>query len=595
MRCSAPLFRLLVAVLLSSLVAGLVLLDALHAQADKGKKHALLVGVRDYDSGKFRPLKYTENDAEEMARVLGKADFSVRVLTTTRGGKQKADAPTAANLRAAVETLLARKKRDDAVLVALAGHGIQGKVKGKDKEESFFCPADAQLNDPSTLLPLGQLFRDLDDCGAGVKLLLVDACRNDPAEGRNVDVETLPRLPRGTAALFSCSSGERAFESSKLGRGHGVFFYHVLQGLEGKAKNADGEVRWSGLAEYVTQSVSRAVPKLIGEGAQQTPELKVNLRGASPVLVLLRGREEAPAMAAEKKPGKEKVVKEGAKTITNSIGMKLVRIPAGKFLMGSTKEEQDDVIADYEKWTGKKATADAVAWYSDEGPRHEVEITKDFYLGIHEVTQKQYRTVMGTNPSLFSASSAFTDKVKGINTDNFPVEQVSWEDAVEFCKKLSALPAERLAGRKYRLPTEAEWEYSCRGGAYSSTYFHFGNSLSSKQATFDGNYPFGGAAKGDYLQRTCKVGSYKPNGFGLFDMHGNVEEWCSDWYGKDYYGKSPRRDPQGPASGSLRVHRGGGWADNGQGCRSASRIGGFWGAGLRPNSHGFRAAQVPSE
>jgi hypothetical protein len=278
----------------------------------KGKKYALLVGVRKYDSDKFEDLRFTENDVEELARVLReRAGFtSVRLLTTTRGAGRKADAPTAANVRAALEALLARKTKEDTILVALSGHGIQSKVKGRDKDESFFCPSDAQLNDTRTLVSLGSLVTDLDDCGARVKLLLVDACRNDPKAGRNVDVETLPRLPRGTAALFSCSSGERAFETDRLGKGHGVFFHFVIDGLRGEARNRSGEVTWGSLAEHVTRGVSRAVPRLIGEGARQTPELKVNLRGESPVLVL-------PAEAVRQEdgntPGKEKLRKEGDK------------------------------------------------------------------------------------------------------------------------------------------------------------------------------------------------------------------------------------------------------------------------------------------
>jgi formylglycine-generating enzyme required for sulfatase activity len=547
-------------------------------QPDRGKKHALLVGVRTYDSDKFEDLKYPENDVEELAKVLtDRAGFiSVRVLSTSRGARRTADAPTAANVRAAIKALLAKKKKEDTVLVALSGHGIQAKLK--DRDESFFCPSDAQLNDHDTLVSLGKLIADLDDCGARVKLLLVDACRNDPKLGRNVDVETLPRLPRGTAALFSCSAGERAFETDKLGKGHGVFFFHVLQGLKGAAKNRDGEVTWSGLSEHVTRQVSRQVPALIGGGARQTPELKVNLRGESPLLV---------------GPEKAEVVKEGAKEISNSIGMKLVRIPPSTFQMGSTKEEQDAAIADYEKIAGSKASETTVAWYRSEGPRHEVEITRAFYMGMHEVTQAQYRRVMGSNPSWFSAAGRGKDQVKGMDTDDFPVENVSYEGALMFCKKLSELPAEQRAKRKYRLPTEAEWEYSCRGGASSSSPFHFGSSLSSTQANFDGNYPYGGADKDVYLKRTCKVGEHAKNRFGLHDMHGNVWEWCSDWYGADYYGKSPRLDPKGPSEGSGRVIRGGGWSDDGQRCRSADR--GRNAPTLRYYYLGFRVAQVPSD
>jgi formylglycine-generating enzyme required for sulfatase activity len=293
------------------------------------------------------------------------------------------------------------------------------------------------------------------------------------------------------------------------------------------------------------------------------------------ILVLMRSGADGKTVSTNNPPEgvdpKQEVVKVLGKEISNSIGMKLVRIPAGKFWMGSPTDEEG---------RGK-----------DE-EQHEVEITKDFYLGVHEVTQKQFKIVMGKNPSWFSADAMGKDKVKGMDTDDFPVESVSYADAVEFCRKLSDLPAEKRAGRKYRLPSEAEWEYSCRGGA-SPRAIHFGSSLSSKQANFDGNYPYGAAEKGPYLERTEKVGSYAKNGFGLFDMHGNVAEWCSDFYDKDYYGKSQRYDPQGPASGSLRVIRGGSRFSHGQCCRSAYRY--CYDPDRCYNDLGFRAAQVPSE
>jgi hypothetical protein len=271
----------------------------------------VLAGVREYDSGKFTSLRYTENDAEELAKVLeNRAGFSVRVLTTTRGARRKEDRPTADNLRAAVKVLLARKKRGDTILVALAGHGMQARVKegGVERDESFFCPSDAQFNDTETLLGLTKLFSDLDGCGAGVKLLLVDACRNEPgARGfRNFDTDAVPRPARGTAALFSCSSGQRAFETDELGpKGHGVFFHFVLEGLKGEARNRDNEVTWASLADHVTRSVNRTVPKLIGGGAKQTPHLLTNLEGESPVLIGPDGGE----ARKEDSPARAKVVK----------------------------------------------------------------------------------------------------------------------------------------------------------------------------------------------------------------------------------------------------------------------------------------------
>jgi formylglycine-generating enzyme required for sulfatase activity len=211
-------------------------------------------------------------------------------------------------------------------------------------------------------------------------------------------------------------------------------------------------------------------------------------------------------------------------------------------------------------------------------------------MGVYEVTQGEYEKVMGTNPSNFSPTGGYKDRVEGKDTSQFPVENVSWNDAVEFCKKLSELPEEKRSGRVYRLATEAEWEYACRGGASSSKPFHFGDSLSSTQANFDGNYPYGGAGKGPYLKRTTRVGSYQANTFGLYDMHGNVWEWCADWYDENYYKDSPRKDPTGPATGTSRVLRGGSWDGNGSNCRSAYRLND--GPGRRGSDIGFRVVLV---
>lgn len=241
------------------------------------------------------------------------------------------------------------------------------------------------------------------------------------------------------------------------------------------------------------------------------------------------------------------------KVITNSIGMELARIPAGTFMMGSPPAEAER---------------------DDKEERHEVSITKPFYIGVYEVTQAEY--VKGTQGADgFSNRSAF----KG---DHRPVENVEWKRARQYCEVLSARKEEKAAGRTYRLPTEAEWEYACRAG--TSTAFNVGDSLSSKQANFNGNYPAGGAEPGPYLRRTTEVGSYAANAFGLFDMHGNVAEWCADWYDPDYYFDSPDENPLGPPFGVVAtkfnnngnenffvVVRGGSWVDDGRACRSAYR------------------------
>ena len=245
------------------------------------------------------------------------------------------------------------------------------------------------------------------------------------------------------------------------------------------------------------------------------------------------------------------VVDQGnAKVITNSIGMKLVLIPKGTFTMGSPIEEEGA---------------------NNDEQQHQVTVSKDYYLGVTEVTQGQYEKVMGVNPSHFQKRV-----IRKSDSSMYPVENVSWEGAVEFCKRLSELPEEKKAGRVYRLPTEAEWEYACRAG--SKTAFYFGD-----DSELIGAYAWHAANSGG---QTHPVGEKKPNAWGLYDMHGNNWEWCSDWHGD--YPEGTVTDPVGPEEGAGRVLRGGGWGDVAANCRSASR------EGRLPYSHctssGFRVS-----
>ncbi len=215
----------------------------------------------------------------------------------------------------------------------------------------------------------------------------------------------------------------------------------------------------------------------------------------------------------------------------NLIGTGFVKIPSGSFKMGSPTSEKDR---------------------SDGEIQHQVTISKDFYMGKYEVTQTQWQAIMNSNPSNF----------KG---DNLPVEQVLWEDAQEFIKKLNA-----KGEGTYRLPTEAEWEYAARGGKDGEVFgIGDGKNFSSEQANFDGNYPYRNTAMGKYLQKTVNVGSYQANDFGLYDMHGNVWEWCQDWYGD--YPSGAVTNPTGAISGSFRVNRGGSWNNPAVHLRSAIR------------------------
>jgi formylglycine-generating enzyme required for sulfatase activity len=225
----------------------------------------------------------------------------------------------------------------------------------------------------------------------------------------------------------------------------------------------------------------------------------------------------------------------------NGVTMKLVLIRPGKFVMGSPDSEK-----------GREPK---------ESPQHEVIITKPFYMGVTEVTQAQYEAVMGTNPSDFKGPTN-------------PVDKVSWADAVEFCRKLS-----EKTGKTFRLPTEAEWENACRAGG--KTRFSFGDSESVL-----GDYAWCGSNSGG---KTHPVGQKKPNAWGLYDMHGNVWEWCADCYGP--YSNEASTDPQGPGSGGARVLRGGSWAyDDADGFRCAFR--GDRGPAYRDGSGGFRCARA---
>ena len=216
-------------------------------------------------------------------------------------------------------------------------------------------------------------------------------------------------------------------------------------------------------------------------------------------------------------------------TFTNSIGMKFVWIPPGNFLMGSPKEEE-------------KRCADE--------NQHQVTLTRGFYMGIYLVTQEQWQAVMSNNPSWF----------KGDN--KLPVDNVSWEDCQEFVKKVREKDK-----KKYRFPSEAEWEFACRAG--TTTPFHFGATISTDQANYNGNQTYGNGKKGVYRQKTSPVDAFPANAWGLHDMHGNLWEWCQDWYGD--YPQKHVVDPQGPEKGELHVGRGGSWGDDPRQIRSAFR------------------------
>ncbi|MGO8749019.1 MAG: SUMF1/EgtB/PvdO family nonheme iron enzyme [Thermoguttaceae bacterium] len=328
------------------------------------------------------------------------------------------------------------------------------------------------------------------------------------------------------------------------------------------AKLVGDSIREDSRAAGAARSRSQGSPEAIPAAATQST---VGDRDSPPLAI-------APFDAAKAREHQDAWAKHlGVPVVaTNTIGMKLILVPPGEFMMGSPPEliEKEKREHGNDKWY--------LEHLSGEGPAHRVWITKPFRLGMFHVTQEEYQRVMGSNPGEFSVTGKWKDKIAGQDTRRFPVENVSWNDAAEFCQRLG--PKE---GKEYRLPTEAEWEYACRAG--TTTAWSFGDDESNL-----GSY---GWFQSNSNGTTHPVGQKQPNSWGLFDMHGNMWEWCADWYGKDYYGASPVDDPAGPSSGSARVLRGVSWNDWPPISRSAIRNGDR--SDLRIAIVGFRVAGTP--
>jgi formylglycine-generating enzyme required for sulfatase activity len=354
--------------------------------------------------------------------------------------------------------------------------------------------------------------------------------------GKETNRRELPEKPAEPTALKTTKPAG-AFPRTGIDRRYGRVGFEVNKGGTGRFRNI--EINELPLSPAVEWSSPKPTMKLEEDLVEET----VGGPGGLPTRAI-----EGPARPEVDKPSVPLTVV--PKEITNSIGMRLVLIPSGEFLMGSPASDKD---------AGQ-----------NEKPQHRVRITRSFYLGATEVTQGQYRAVTGQSPSSFKGS------------DDLPVETVSWNEAIGFCDRLNELEKGHLGGARYRLPTEAEWEYACRGG--STTRYSFGDDAASL-----GEFAWYRDNSG---RETHRVGQKRSNAFNLYDMHGNVWELCQDWYVKDYYGRSPVADPPGPPQAENRVGRGRGWDSPPLGCRSASRFGSK--PGYRNKNLGFRLARVLS-
>lgn len=577
------------------------------AAEPEGKKYALLVGVKRYSDGTgLRNLDYTENDVNAMAQVLEKQGYRVTILTREQAVKQDKDflRPTAKNIREHLAALTKACKDGDTLLVAVSGHGAHLKSTNR----LYFCPQDTDLKDEKTLLSVDDVMAAFDgkNCLASSKVLIMDACRNDPADGatgaKPDDLQSLTRPlvkepPGGTVALFSCSKGEISHESGQHKRG--FLFHHVIEGLSGKAANKKtGEVTWLGLASYVADELPAAVRADKGPKVTQTPEVL----GAARNLVLARvavadiappdEKTETYIWKGEKRTRTVRTLKCGTET------MEFVRVPAGKFTMGSDKKVDKNAM-------------------DDETPAHEVTFTKPLWVAKYPVTKGQFTTFVKakgytTEPEEDGVGGSGYDgkQIEGRKsnyswkdwghpneTDRHPVVNVTWNDAAAFCDwicgqnkmksgfaktdgKWDLTDYKRPGG--VRLLTEAEYEYANRGG--QTTIYITGDQVQSlegyaniadKSAAAKSTRPFGWVDIDDGEPFTSAVGKYKANGFGLHDMTGNVYSWCLDRYDSKLYARGDVQDPGANGSGeqkSDRVLRGGSCSHWEWNNRTASRL-----------------------
>ncbi len=464
-------------------------------QLDSGARWAVLIGVNKYQ--RLTPLRFCVSDTRGLAEALtnycGVPKSNVLLLTDDQENQHLK--PLRLNLQGQVSEFLKKASARDTVLISFSGHGF-------DRDgQSFLCPLDFDGDQPGlTGWRADELRTMLQDCRAAQKLLFLDCCHS----GAAVSISGFGASPQVVGEAFAKSQGlitfagcrrdQSALESDKYRRG--VFANALIRGISGEADfDHNGIVDSDELYRHVQFEVPIAAQEVI-PGHQQTP-VRIIGQDVVGVFALSRPNGKLPPDPQQKfKPGD---------ILANSIGMKFVVVPRGMFAMGSPV---DEYLRDESEVLGA------------------VLMTQPIVMGVFEVTQSQYARVMGANPSWFSAKGDGAAEVEGQSTGEFPVEQVSWSDATAFCAKLSRLPGETPSGVRYRLPTEAEWEYCCRAGGV--TAFQTGESITSRQANIRGDHRAPKASAGKALSRTTKVGSYPRNGFGLHDMHGNVSEWCLD-------------------------------------------------------------------
>ncbi|MBR0192919.1 MAG: SUMF1/EgtB/PvdO family nonheme iron enzyme [Thermoguttaceae bacterium] len=562
----------------------------------EARKLALLVGVDDYVG--VPSLKCSVNDMITLKEALKKVGFvenDIQILITGTGNVR--DMPTKEMIEQKVRQILSSAQPNDMVFFAFSGHGL------REGNTDYFCPPHVDQNNlERTCVSISRVMINLAQCKAKFKWMVVDACRNESGNSRDARAfQVIPSPPSGIALFQSCGKGERSYEEERSG-GNGYFTKNLAAALSGKAdSNLDGKLTLLEVCTWTSSQTKAEVEK--AENKTQRPNLSGSISDfiltENPNVpeakeLMIRGREKInkkefdegirliqkaiklypkrnswkrdldnakklqkayqEAQLKSRESSKRPVIESlpsspdaGDRAIleVDDVYFIFCWCPAGEFIMGSPKDE-----------LGRK---------SDE-KQHRVRLTKGFWLLETEVTQEMWQCVMGNNPSWFQKGWLIRE-----NNLQRPVEQVSWDDCMKFCEKLS-----RRMDYQIQLPTEAQWEYACRAGTRKD-YTEYLDSM----AWFSANSG----------KKTQEVKQKEPNDWGLYDMHGNVSEWCSDYYDAKYYSNAPKNDPENTDVSSFHVYRGGCWYETVDKCRSAARNCGA--PFLRHDNVGFRVLLIP--
>jgi formylglycine-generating enzyme required for sulfatase activity len=538
---------------------------------------AILIGISQYEYSHLN-LRYADRDVEALQQLLlgpvGGSFPPDQICTLTN-----AQATTAAITRA-LRSFLKKPARDDLVIIYFACHGSPDPDR---PENLYLITHDTNPRDiAGTALPMREIDLSIRENLLAEKIIiLADTCHsagiantigrrsiNDSTHQINRYLKEISQAKDGIALLTSAEANETSFEDAKWGGGHGVFTYYLLAGMNGAAdQNQNGSVNLGELFEYVRENVQRDTDHrqhpLIGANPfdrNLTIAIPNALTDVPPPAVATLPPVTAPtrSTAALSEPPPTISVPATDRLIFDlgSDGtIALLPIPGGSFSMGSAATDRDHIAS--------------------EAPQHTVTLNP-FYLSATPITQAQWR-IVAAMPRIEHELNPQPSRFSG---DMLPVEQVSWFEAIEFCQRLA-----QFLTRSIRLPSEAEWEYACR--ANTSTAFSFGDSLTPSQANYDWR-----KAETDqppsWLRQTTPVQQFPANSWGLYDLHGNVAEWCQDGWHPNY--KSAPNDGSAWAAqdDSGRIIRGGSWFSPPKQCRSAYRSSRF--PGLRDATIGFRIA-----